>query len=511
VKRKIRNQLAKRKRRIERRLDKNDNRGAERPMLTATNIQYEIADRAEAIASGGMGAMHLVTQRLGLDEVINRNLGLLKLHLPYHDSDHVLNIAYNVLAGGTCLEHLELLRNNEAYLDALGARRIPDPTTAGDFCRRFDSGDIHVLMEIFNDVRMKVWRQQPEKFFEEAILDADGTIVETTGECKRGMDISYNGRWGYHPLVVTLANTGEPLYVLNRSGNRPSQEHAHKYFDRSIKLCRRAGFKNITLRGDTAFTQTDHLDRWDKDGVQFIFGIRGTQNLIEMAENLPKDAWRPLHRSPKYEVKTERRRRPRNVKKQVVQQREFENIELVKEYVAEFDYTPTSCKKTYRMIVVWKDLAIHRGQLRLFDDVKCFFYITNDRKAPAEEIVFKANGRCNQENQIQQFKSGVHALSAPLDDLESNWAYMVMSLLAWSLKAWAALLLPVRGRWKARHSEEKTHLLRMDFASFRQALINVPAQIVRTGRRIVFRLLSWNPWQHVFFRLLDQLRLPLRA
>jgi hypothetical protein len=511
VKRKIRNQLARRKRRIERRLDKNDNRGAERPMFTATNIQYEMADRAEAVAPGGMGAMHLVTRRLELDKSINRNLGLLKLHLPYHESDHVLNIAYNLLAGGTCLEHLELLRNNEAYLDALGARRIPDPTTAGDFCRRFDSGDIHVLMEVFNDIRMKVWRQQPEKFFEEAILDADGTIVETTGQCKQGMDISYNGRWGYHPLVVTLANTGEPLYVLNRSGNRPSQVDAHKYFDRATKLCRRAGFKKITLRGDTAFTQTEHLDRWHGDGVQFVFGIRATKNLIEMAENLPKDAWRPLHRSPKYKVKTERRRRPRNVKKQIIKQREFENIELVKEYVAEFDYSPTWCKNTYRMIVVWKDLAIHRGQLRLFDDVKCFFYITNDREAPAEEIVFKANGRCNQENEIQQFKSGVHALTAPLDDLESNWAYMVMSLLAWSLKAWTALLLPAKGRWKAKHAEEKTRLLRMDFATFRQALINVPAQIIRTGRRTVYRLLSWNPWQHVFFRLLDQLRLPLRA
>ena len=87
---------------------------------------------------------------------------LLKLNMPYHESDHVLNIAYNVLAGGTCLEHLELLRTNEVYLDALGARRIPDPTTAGDFCRRFDAWDIFLLQETFNEVRLKVWRQQPK-------------------------------------------------------------------------------------------------------------------------------------------------------------------------------------------------------------------------------------------------------------------------------------------------------------------------------------------------------------
>lgn len=511
MKRKIRKQLAKRKRRIERRLDKNDNRGCERPMLTATNIQYEIADRSEAVAAGGIGAMHLMARRLGLDEAINHRLGLLKINLPYHESDHVLNIAYNLLAGGTRLEHLELLRNNEAYLNALGARRIPDPTTAGDFCRRFDFGDVHTLMEVFNDTRLKVWQQQPKQFFEEAILDADGTIVETTGQCKQGMDISYNGRWGYHPLVVTLANTGEPLYVLNRSGNRPSQEHAHKYFNRAIQLCRRAGFKKITLRGDTAFTQTEHLDRWDSDGVQFIFGMKAAKNLVEIAENLPKHAWRQLHRSPKYEIKTERRRRPRNVKQQVVKTREFKNIQLVKEHVAEFTYSPCNCKKTYRVIVLWKDLKVKSGQLHLFDDVNCFFYITNDWETPAEEIVLKANGRCNQENHIQQFKSGVPALTAPLDSLISNWAYMTIALLAWSLKTWAALLLPTRGRWKKKHEDEKTCLLRMDFATFRHALINVPAQIVRTGRRIVYRFLSWNPWQHVFFRLTDQLSLPLRA
>ncbi len=192
-------------------------------------------------------------------------------------------------------------------------------------------------------------------------------------------------------------------------------------------------------------------------------------------------------------------------------EREFENIRLVKEYVAEFDYSPTLCKKTYRVVVVWKDLEVSRGQRKLFDDSKCFFYITNDRDAPAAEIVFDANDRCDQENLIQQHKSGVRSLTAPVDNLESNWAYMVMAGLAWSLKAWAALLLPETGRWKEKHSAEKRTLLRMEFATFRNAVINMPAQIVRGGRRIVYRLLSWNRWQAVFFRLLDQLRLPLRC
>jgi hypothetical protein len=507
----IRKQIEQRKRRIARRLDRDDIRGCDRPIMTASNIHYEIADRTRATAHGGIGAIHLLTKRLGLDQAINSRLGLLKLHLPYHDSDHVLNIAYNLLAGGTCLEHLELRRSDEAYLDALGARRVPDPTTAGDFCRRFDAAAIYRLQQIINSIRLKIWRRQPKKFFDEAVIDADGTMVETTGECKQGMDINHKGQWGYHPLVLSLANTGEPLYVVNRSGNRPSHEQAAFYFDRAIALCRRAGFKKIRLRGDTDFTQTEHLDRWDQDGVKFVFGIDATKALYERAAELPESAWKTLVRPARYEVKTRPRRRPENVKQQVVEAREFTDIRLVKERVAEFRYRPVKCRRTYRVVVVWKELDVYQGQKRLFDDQRCFFYITNDEEKPAEEIVFDANDRCNQENLHAQLKGDVRSLAAPVDSLLSNWAYMVMGSLAWSLKAWAALLVPVEGRWRKKHEEEKRKLLRMDFSTFRQAMVQVPAQILSAGRRIVYRFLAWNPWQHVFFRLLDQLRRPLRC
>jgi hypothetical protein len=312
-------------------------------------------------------------------------------------------------------------------------------------------------------------------------------------------------------LVLSLANTGEPLYVVNRSGNRPSHEQAARYFDRAVALCRRAGFRSIRLRGDTDFTQSEHLDRWDRQGVKFVFGIDAMQNLYELAENLPQNAWKVLRRRAKHVVQTQPRQRPENVKQQVVEARQFEDIRLVREHVAEFRYRPAKCKKTYRVVVVWKDLEVHQGQKKLFDDARCFFYITNDWEKPAEEIVFDANRRCNQENLLAQLKGDVRCLTAPLDSLLANWTYMLLGALAWSLKAWAALLLPAEGRWQERHEEEKEKLLRMDFSTFRSAVLNVPAQIFSAGRRIVCRLLAWNPWQGVFFRLLDQLRRPLRC
>ena len=196
------------------------------------------ADRVRGLAAGGIGAIFLLAQKIELDKEIDRTLHLLKKHLPYHESDHVLNIAFNILAGGKQLEHLELRRNDEVYLDALGAERIPDPTTAGDFCRRFTSeADVLTLMNAINQARLRVWAEQPDAFRDQAILDADSTIVETDAECKEGVDIAYDGRWGYHPLLISLANTAEPLFLLNRSGNRPSQERAGEYLDKAIALC----------------------------------------------------------------------------------------------------------------------------------------------------------------------------------------------------------------------------------------------------------------------------------
>ena len=321
--------LRNRKRRIQRRLAPRHWQDQEQPMMRGSNIHYELSGRTRATGYGGLGAVHLMVQRLGLVEEIDQNLELLKVHLPYHESDHVLNIAYNVLVGGERLEDIELRRQDESFLNGLGAQRIPDPTTAGDFTRRFEVQDITRLQECINRTRQRVWQQQPEGFLAEAFIDVDGTIAGIYGECKGGMALSYKGIWGYAPLVVSLANTKEVLYLANR---------------------------------------------WD--------------------------------------------------------------------------------------------LSV-------------------------EEIVSLANGRCDQENVIEQLKNGVNAMRMPVDDLVSNWAYMVMAALAWNLKAWYGLLVPDR--------ERGLELVRMEFRRFLHAIILLPVQIIRAGRKIVYRLLGYNGWLKDFF------------
>ena len=508
VKAKIQRQLAKRKRRIARRLDKTKLGRIDRPVLRATNIHYEIAERDRGTAHGGIGAFHKLARWLKLPETIDKQLHLLKIHLPYHESDHVLNLAYNALCEGTCLQDLELRRNDEVFLDTLDARRIPDPTTAGDFRRRFQPEDIQILQNVFHEARLKVWAKQPADFFRRATIDMDGVLVETGGRCKQGMDISYDGTWGYHALVLSLAETNEVLSITNRSGNRPSHEGAAIEVDRCLEVCFRGGFQEVFLRGDTAFSQTEHLDRWNADErVRFIFGYDNMENVRELADLLPERIWKTLERPPRYQRKTNARQRPDNVKDAIVRKREFEVLRLQSEEVAEFNYQPTACRETYRMIVLRKKILHEKGNVLLFPEIRYFFYLTNDWLREPDEIVLDANDRCDEENLLAQLLHGCWALRAGLDNLTSNWAYMVMTALAWNLKAWFALLIPVSpGRWREEHLKQKQWVLGLEFRTFVQAFVRMPCQLLRTGRRLLYRLLSWNPYQTIFFRVFDLLR-----
>lgn len=477
-------QLRKRRQRIEARLDRDNLPRSSGPVLSARHVRYEVADRVVATKAGGVGAIHTLAKRLRLDREIDNSVQIFKKRLPYHESDHVLNIALSFLAGGRCLEDIEVLRQDEAFMDMLGAQRIPDPTTAGDFLRRFKNRKaIAALMDAFNRVRLKVWRSRKRHLGSCAIVDVDGTITPTHGERKEGIGISYKKTWGYNPLVVSLANTQEPLFLENRPGNRPSSEGAPYWIDRSIELCRQV-FPKVLLRGDTDFSMTEHLDRWDADEVSFVFGFDAHPNLVSNANELPAKSWRRLHRRQQVVPERLRRDRRENVKEQIVRENEYENIRLISEDIAEFEYEPGACKKSYRMVVIRKNLTREKGEQRLFDEIRYFFYITNEFGLTAERIVGLANQRANQENLIEQLKNGVRALHNPAHDLLSNWAYMVIASLAWSLKAWFAL--------SQHRVDDREHLLALEFKAFLNAVMLIPAQVVRTGRRIVVKLLAYT-------------------
>jgi hypothetical protein len=510
VKASVRRQLEREKREIEARLAPliggKEPKTPGAPEFNAPAAKYEVAERTRAVTYGGLAAMHDLVRGVGLPAAIDEQLGILKRARPYSDSDHILNIAYNQLCGGHVLDDIELRRNDRAFLDMLGAQAIPDPTTAGDFCRRFDGEAVWRLMRIVNETRVSVWKRSTRAAMGlTARIDADGSIVPTNGECKQGMDMSFKGIWGYHPLLISLANTGEPLFIVNRSGNRPSHEGAPAALDEAIALCKRGGYEDVLLRGDTDFTMTAHLDRWDAAGVRFVFGYDANPGFVDRADNIHLGDYEELVRKANAAFAGRPRAKQPRVKEEIVKKRGYINKILVAEDTAEFEHRPSKAAQSYRIVVVRKLIDTEQGQCCIGTEFRYFFYVTNDRKLTQAEVVREANGRCNQENLIEQLKNGVRALHAPLNTLEANWAYMVIASLAWSIKAWAALLLPVVPRWRERHQAEQTRMLRMDFRGFVQAFILLPAQVLLRGRQLIIRLLVWRPTLPTFFRLLDAL------
>lgn len=461
-------------------------------MFSSGKIHYEIGANTDAMSYGGMGALHLLVTKLGLVEEIDKRLQLLKVHLPYHESDHVLNLAYNVLCGGTRLEDIERLRHDTAYMNALGADLIPDPTTAGDFCRRFKETDVVVLMECINAVRARLWRGRARDLLGPiTYVDVDGTITPTSGEQKEGMDISYKGIWGYAPLIVSLWNTKEVLYIVNRPGNVPSHTDAARWIDRAIEHVRPYA-PRVCVRGDTDFSLTRHFDRWCET-ADFIFGMDCNQALRSRAEQLDESCWQRLEREPKYETLTgtRRQRYQTNEKERIVHEREYLKLELNYEDVAEFSYQPKQCSRSYRVVALRKNISRMRGEAVLLDDIRYFFYITTREDLTPGEVVACANERCDQENVIEQLKNGVHALRVPLYELISNWAYMVIASLAWNIKSWFAMMM--------HRKADRLAYMRMEFRRFLHSVILIPCRVSRRARSIVLRLIGYRPTADRFF------------
>ena len=458
------------------------------PVFRRRQITVATYERGDVTSYGGLSLAHQLVSRLRLDRLINSHVGLIKCPAPYHDSDHVLTHVYNLYVGGRCIEDIGHLQHSEAIKRLLGACRVPDPTTAGDFLRRFGTQSLRGLNTAMDEAREKVWRQLRRDQKQVATIDIDSTVKPVYGQCKQGADFSYTGKWSYHPLLLTLAQTNEPLRTINRPGNAHSADGAAKALAEVLPTVRRH-FRQVRVRGDTAFYQRAIIAECERSGAQFAFGMDAYRTLRQKAENLQKSAWKPFVEDPQpptvHRVKR-RRRRPR-CRRRIARRRGYRTLKTTKQWVAEFQYVMPVVRKAsdhglagrrFRVIVKRQLVEVSEGQDVLFEEYRYRFIITNIPKKqmdPAAVLRF-AYGRCDQENTIEQMKNGISALRMPTGELLSNAAFLMCGQLAWCLRSWLSLLaLP-------------KETLRYEWNWYRHAFVYVAAKITESGRQAYVRL-----------------------
>lgn len=410
---------------------------------------------------------------------------LFKRHAPYHESDHVLALAYTLYADGTCLEDQGALQGSEAVRRMVGACRIPDPTTAGDFLRRFRTAqDVEQLSEVIDEVEEAVWsklargarrRRKKEEF---ALVDLDGHVKPLYGVQKEGADFSYDRRWSYQPLVVSLGGSGECLKVVNQPGNYRSSEAAAKALKEVLPRVLRH-FRNVLVRGDTDFDRCDVYNEAIEAGAYFAIGGRLYPNRTALVEAIAEEDWKPfVPRADREEPsRSSRRVRRANYRRMKAQDRGFRTLRTVKQWVSEIAYQPAGLGFACRMIVRRILIEESDGQGALFEHFRYRLVLTDlPRSYSPRRVIDLTYQRCDQENVIEQFGHGIAGWRMPVAEFMGNSAWLQIARLAWNLGKWIAqIALP-------------SEVVRWEWKRFRRHFVYIAAKVLKEGRSLVVRL-----------------------
>lgn len=448
-------------------------------------LHLESDNRGEITQYGGLVLAQQFMRRFGVAKRIDEGLKLLKRHAPYHESDHVLALAYTLYADGTCLEDQGALQGSEAVRRMVGACRIPDPTTAGDFLRRFKSvQEVGQLSGVSDEVQEAVWSKLPAKMrrqrrkHEMALVDLDGHIKPLYGVQKEGADFSYDGRWSYQPLVVTLGGSGECLKVVNQSGSARSSDAAAEALKEVLPRVKRH-FKNAIVRGDTDFDRADVYQAAIEKGAYFAIGGRVYANRAALAQRISEKHWQPFYPRPERETRSgpSRQGRTPNYRKSKAQQRGYRTLSTVKQWISEIEYQPSGVPFPCRLIVRRILIEESDGQGVLLKHFRYRMVLSDlPRSYTAQKVVDLTYQRCDQENVIEQFGHGIAGWRMPVAEFMGNSAWLEIARLAWNLGKWIAqLALPAE-------------VVRWEWKRFRRHFVYIAAKVVKLGRSVVVRL-----------------------
>ena len=462
-----------------------------------SNLQAELRSNDRITPYGGLGAVKMLVQRLGLRAAIDKRLTLFKqYHDDYTESTHIMTSVQSMVAGGTKLISINDIRNSQGTQRMDKTPQTVAPTTMGDTLHRFTEEDIWKLQEINLETCSRVWEHCRSKHKKGEIftVDTDSSVKHVYGNCFEGADFTYKNGFGYHPEYVTRAETGETLMVQNRSGSAKSGSGVSALLERVYPTVAKH-FHRIRHRGDTKYGKKEIIQTDEKYGVTFYLGYDSCGSLIEAAEEKPDSEWVEMPLKPAEKRRKRKTRKKRAKQKQYrrkkVREREFKDEQTVARHVSELVYTPSWSDKPYRMIVVRSNREIHKGETFLFGKYEYYFIITSDRRGSALTVATIYFQRDNQENIFKQIKHETGGLWMPSKTLLANWAWMTISALAWNIKSWICQLGFKQG-------------LRWMWNRFCRELILITAEVTKGSRQVKVYVNDSHRYAGVLVNLINE-------
>lgn len=389
-------------------------------------------------AHAGVVLLRDFVDRLGVPELIDAEVHVKERERGYPESENILNLCWNAILGGDCLSDLDVLRGDAGIGELIGVGSILAPTTAGEFLRQFTMGDLEDLRRV---LRLTAERVRPQQTSDRVTVDLDPSLYEQCSTRKEGSRMNYQGQVGYYPIFAFWAEEREMLATHLLRGNARAAPKAVWFLQQVLTLV--PDGKPMYLRADSEFYTWAVIEFCELNRITYAITADQTKSLQRAIAAIPESQWR---------------RYPGDAQ------------------VAELWWAPQ--RRAPRRYIV------KRQQVTKKDGTRQWRYhavITNDHRRSPKKLMKWALGRCTVENLIKEHKNDFGFEKMPTRKFHANWAWLLISQLAWNLVAWFnRLCLP-----QACHT--------LTLGTLRHRLFNVAAKIVHQSRQL-FLVLSDENW-----------------
>jgi hypothetical protein len=426
-----------------------------------------IFDEPNLVANAGLLLVATLTQRLGVEALIDSAVRLVGRVGGARPGRKVLTLVHAMIAGASHIDHADMLRAGSTA--AVLSHRVMAPSTLGTFLRAFTFGHVRQLEAVIGRVLERAWAAGAGPGDGPLVIDVDSTICPVDGKAKQGAGFGYTKVLGYHPILATRADTGEVLHARMRKGAANTQRGAHRFLDELIARVRRAGATGpLTVRVDAGFWSNDTIATLNRLDVRYTMAVRcGVTTVAAAIAAIPDKVWVDI-----------------------------DYPEGGQAQVADTIYTTGHGRRQVtRRLVVRRTRLTDTIQQRLWPDWRHHAFLT-DLDGDAVTVDAFHRHHAVVELAIRDLKDGAGLDHVPSGNFHANSAWLQCAVLAHNLIRWTAILGDVRV------NDELTVARTM-----RTRLISLPGRLVNRAGRPTLRLPQRWPWANTFTTALTALRL----